>query len=169
MTIKKAYDELEIEDILSEIARIGYIRFKIDHNKQIIDFNKYFNYKINKLRDSNIITDYNFALEVLSLNGDMYKYCSLELRDNEILSILAIKYNGYNIRYASDRIKNIDDIVYIALNNQGLALKYCLDKYKNDERAIELAINNNPLAIEYCYTNINNEIMGIIDKVKTYY
>jgi hypothetical protein len=36
-------DEIELEEILNEIARIGYIKYKIDHRKSLIQFKIYDN------------------------------------------------------------------------------------------------------------------------------
>lgn len=110
---------------------------------------------------SNKMDDYNFVLEIVSINGKALKYASDELKDDEDIVFCACLTYTYVIKYASDRLKNDREFIakYVCLYDN--KLEHLPDKFKDDFNIVLNSINYNFNNLEYVSDRLkdDNEII----------
>lgn len=78
------------------------------------------------------ITDKQFLLQLLTINGYALSAASDTLANNREVVLTAVKNRSHALKYASDKLKGDRDVALAAVKNNGSAVIYASDKLKDD-------------------------------------
>lgn len=87
--------------------------------------------------------------KVLTHNGLMLEYVSLELKGDYNIVQTAVTQNGLALEFANAELQNDMKIAKIAVQNNGLALQYVSPELIKDPTVVTLAVENNGMALYY--------------------
>ncbi|WP_195848726.1 DUF4116 domain-containing protein [Providencia alcalifaciens] len=100
--------------------------------------------------------DEDLVLAALSSDATALKFASFRFRDSEVLVLSLIKKSPEVIKYISIRLQNDHNIVKQAIIQNGLLLQFVSDKQKNNVELVKYAIKNNGHALEFAADWIKN-------------
>jgi hypothetical protein len=121
--------------------------------------------------------DFNITMEAITLNSDMLKFASDELKDNELIVRTAnsianasdrlrndynllldiIQFNPFEIYFASESLKDNPSIINAAILRNSLTLEFASDRLRGDRQIVNIAVISNGLVLEYVSDSLRND------------
>jgi hypothetical protein len=96
------------------------------------------------------------ALKVVRESAYKYEHLSESMRDDEEVTLEAVKNCTYAIKYATDRMKNNKKVGLAAVRYSGSAYEYLSPTLRDDEEVTLEAVKNSTYAIKYASDQMKN-------------
>lgn len=111
--------------------------------------------------DPEMLDDRNFVLELAKIDGDILKYVSSRLRDDDEIVIQAIKTSvlGFAFKHASPRLRGNKEIVLMASNRSYTNFNYASPVLKADIEFIKKVMKKDFNCLSYAEPEIRKKIM----------
>ena len=137
--------------------------FIFEINSSIIGFGWETDPRVEKIRNNNIIKNYETAVKLIKIKGLLLKYVSEELQNNSELVKLAVTQSGGALRYASEELKSNPEIVRLAVTQSGGALEYASLELRKNPEIVRLAVTQNGMTLRYASLELrkNPEIIKL--------
>ena len=128
--------------------------------------NKQSGYSVRCIKNDSISN--NTLLSSASINGEILKFASDEIKKNKEIVITSVKQNGLMLEFADNDLKNDKEVVLIAVQNQGIALQYASDNLKNDRETVLIAVQSRGDALRYASDELKNDKLVVQNAVQNF-
>lgn len=115
--------------------------------------------------DKELLNDFNFIQEALSIDGQLLECLPAELQDVDEHVLTAVNSRKHKIvfntalQYASDRLRNKKSIVMFAVKNNGFALQYASKSLRDDIEVVLAAVDNYGQALQWASDRLRKDEM----------
>ena len=128
--------------------------------------NKQSGYSVRCIKNDNISN--NTFLSAATINGEILKFASDEIKKNKELVIAAVKQNGLMLEFAHNDLKDDKEVVLFAVLSQGIALQFASDNLKNDRITVLIAVQSRGNALRYASDDLKNDKLVVQNAVQDY-
>ncbi|MBA3722028.1 MAG: DUF4116 domain-containing protein [Parachlamydiaceae bacterium] len=115
------------------------------------------NVDVYEILGDELLKNIEITSKVFSKNGLMLKYAPEEILNNKSIVLIAVTNNGLALEFTFESLQNDFDVALAAVTNDGQALEFVSEQLKKDPQICMAAINNNGDAYTYIDSSLHNE------------
>jgi uncharacterized protein (TIGR02145 family) len=97
--------------------------------------------------DTGFLSDADFMKMAIDVNSESFLYLDESLKDNEELSLFALKRDGLLIKDCISEFKGRKEFAIEALKNNGLAIEFLNESLKMDDELVSIAVKQSGEAL----------------------